>query len=197
MPSLKQKIAGCAFAGRCPMATDLCRQVAPALEEKAPGHVAACHYAEGSGDAGGMSAPTAPLLDVTDLKKHFPMQGGLLGGTTGHVYAVDGVSFHIARGETLSLVGEVGLRQVDRRQGHPAAVRAHRRPGRARRQADRRPARPAQLRPLRRRVQVVFQDPVLVSLNPRMRVRDIMAEPMRNFGLAKDASDLERRASPS
>ncbi|MDO9708255.1 ABC transporter ATP-binding protein [Paracraurococcus lichenis] len=45
VPSLKQKIPGCVFAGRCPHATDLCRQVAPALEAKAPGHVAACHYA--------------------------------------------------------------------------------------------------------------------------------------------------------
>jgi peptide/nickel transport system ATP-binding protein len=45
VPSLKQKIPGCVFAGRCPQVTDLCRKVAPALEEKAPGHVAACHYA--------------------------------------------------------------------------------------------------------------------------------------------------------
>jgi len=45
VPSLKQRIQGCVFAGRCPMATDVCRQVAPALEEKAPGHIAACHHA--------------------------------------------------------------------------------------------------------------------------------------------------------
>ena len=46
VPSLKQKIPGCVFASRCPQVTDLCRKVAPALEEKAPGHVAACHYAQ-------------------------------------------------------------------------------------------------------------------------------------------------------
>ncbi len=46
VPSLKQRIEGCVFASRCPLATDLCRQAAPALEEKAPGHIAACHYAE-------------------------------------------------------------------------------------------------------------------------------------------------------
>ena len=45
VPSLKERIPGCVFAGRCPLATDLCREVAPALETKAPGHVAACHYA--------------------------------------------------------------------------------------------------------------------------------------------------------
>jgi len=49
VPSLKQKIQGCVFASRCPYATDLCRQVAPALEEKAPGHIAACHYATKEG----------------------------------------------------------------------------------------------------------------------------------------------------
>jgi peptide/nickel transport system ATP-binding protein len=48
VPSLRQRIVGCAFAGRCPMVTDLCRSVAPAVEEKTPGHFAACHYAERS-----------------------------------------------------------------------------------------------------------------------------------------------------
>jgi peptide/nickel transport system ATP-binding protein len=48
VPSLRQRIAGCAFAGRCPMVTDLCREVAPAVEEKTPGHFTACHYAERS-----------------------------------------------------------------------------------------------------------------------------------------------------
>jgi peptide/nickel transport system ATP-binding protein len=51
VPSLKTKLEGCVFASRCPYATDLCRQVAPALEEKAPGHVAACHYAMHEGDS--------------------------------------------------------------------------------------------------------------------------------------------------
>jgi peptide/nickel transport system ATP-binding protein len=46
VPSLRHKIVGCAFAGRCPMVTDLCRVVAPAVEAKAPGHLVACHYAE-------------------------------------------------------------------------------------------------------------------------------------------------------
>ena len=46
VPSLKQRIDGCVFAGRCPKVTDLCRAVAPALEPKAPAHTAACHYAE-------------------------------------------------------------------------------------------------------------------------------------------------------
>jgi peptide/nickel transport system ATP-binding protein len=131
------------------------------------------------------------LLDVSDLKKHFPLKGGFLGGTTGFVYAVDGVSFHIDRGETLSLVGESGcgkstvgkavLRLFDVTAGQVVLG--------GQRIDD---LSPTLLRPLRRRIQVVFQDP-FSSLNPRMRVRDILAEPIRNFGLAKDSADLEAR----
>ena len=54
VPSLRQQIVGCAFAGRCALATDLCRQVAPAIEAKVPGHLVACHYAERN--APGMAA---------------------------------------------------------------------------------------------------------------------------------------------
>ncbi len=68
-----------------------------------------------------------PLLEVNALKKHFPIHGGLLGTVTANVHAVDGVTFDIRRGETLSLVGEFRLRQIDRWQGHPAAVQADRR----------------------------------------------------------------------
>ena len=51
---------------------------------------------------------STPILEVNDLKKHFPVRGGFFGGVTGQVYAVDGVSFSINKGETLSLVGESG-----------------------------------------------------------------------------------------
>ncbi|MFC7540628.1 ABC transporter ATP-binding protein [Siccirubricoccus deserti] len=132
------------------------------------------------------------LLEVTELKKHFPIRGGFFGGTTGHVYAVDGISFHIERGETLALVGESGcgkstvgkaiLRLFDITAGQVVLDG---------KRIDDMTA--ATLRPLRRRVQVVFQDP-FSSLNPRMRVRDILAEPIR-FGLARDARDLEERVA--
>ncbi len=55
-----------------------------------------------------VTAKAAPLLEVTDLKKHFPIRKGILSRTVGHVYAVDGVSFQIGRGETLGVVGESG-----------------------------------------------------------------------------------------
>ncbi len=122
------------------------------------------------------------LLEVSDLKKHFPVHAGVLGRRAGTVYAVDGVSFDISRGETLSLVGESGCGKstVGRavlRLLAPTSGEVHLDGERI----DNLPA--SQLRPLRRRMQVVFQDP-FSSLNPRMRVRDILAEPITNFGLA-------------
>jgi peptide/nickel transport system ATP-binding protein len=135
----------------------------------------------------------APLLQVNDLKKHFPIRGKLFRRSTSRVYAVDGVSFEIARGETLSLVGESGcgkstvgravLRLFDITAGQVVLD--------GQRIDDLSPDR---LRRIRRRVQVVFQDP-FSSLNPRLRVRDILAEPIRNFGLAKSASELESKVA--
>jgi peptide/nickel transport system ATP-binding protein len=136
---------------------------------------------------------TAPLLQVNDLKKHFPVRGNLFSRGAGKVYAVDGVSFEIARGETLSLVGESGcgkstvgraiLRLYDVTAGQ-VVLDGQRIDNLS----------PDRLRRMRQRVQVVFQDP-FSSLNPRLRVRDILAEPIRNFGLAKSAAELEEKVA--
>jgi len=133
----------------------------------------------------------APLLQVNDLKKHFPVRGHLLKRSGSRVYAVDGVSFEIARGETLSLVGESGcgkstvgraiLRLFDITAGQVVLD--------GQRIDDLSPDR---LRLMRRRVQVVFQDP-FSSLNPRLRIREILAEPVRNFGLSKSSAELESK----
>ena len=130
-----------------------------------------------------------PLLQVNDLKKHFAVRGGFFAGPAAYVYAVDGVSFHVDRGETLALVGESGcgkstvgraiLRLFDITAGQ-VILDGQR--------IDHLSA--GALRPMRRRVQIVFQDPYS-SLNPRMRVRDILAEPMRNFGIAKTSSEVD------
>ena len=135
----------------------------------------------------------APLLQVNDLKKHFPVRGHLLKRDASRVYAVDGVSFEIARGETLSLVGESGcgkstvgraiLRLFDITAGQVVLD--------GQRIDDLSPDR---LKQMRRRVQVVFQDP-FSSLNPRLRVRAILAEPIRNFGLAKSSAELEAKVA--
>ncbi len=141
------------------------------------------------------AAPVAkrPLLEVNDLKKHFPIRSGFLSGISAYVYAVDGVSFSIDKGETLSLVGESGcgkstvgrtiLRLIEPTAGQ-VLLDGQR--------IDDLPA--SQLRPLRRRMQVVFQDP-FSSLNPRLRVRDILAEPITNFGLASGKADVDARVA--
>ena len=129
-----------------------------------------------------------PLLEVNDLKKHFPIYGGLLGGVTAKVYAVDGVTFDIRRGETLSLVGESGC-------GKSTVGKAILRlfkltDGEVYLDGERIDNMPAgKLRMMRKRVQVVFQDP-FSSLNPRMKVRDILAEPLINFGMVDGRRDL-------
>jgi len=135
---------------------------------------------------------TSPLLEVNVLKKHFPLNTGFFGGSRGVVYALDGVSFSLVKGETLSIVGESGcgkstlgktiLRLVDPTDGEVwlDGVRI-----------DNLPA--SKLRDMRRRVQVVFQDP-FSSLNPRQRVRDIIGEPIVNFGIAS-GSELEDRVA--
>jgi len=128
------------------------------------------------------------LLDVTDLTKHYPVrQGIVVAKQVGTVRAVDGVSFRIERGETLALVGESGcgksttarlvLRLIEPTSG---TVRF-----------DGQEVSGAALRTLRRRVQVVFQDPY-ASLNPRLRVGETIAEPMEVHGIG-DATSREAR----
>ena len=129
---------------------------------------------------------TAKLLDVAGLAKHYAVRGGAL-------RAVDGVSFALDRGETLAIVGESGcgkstvgrciLRLVRPTEGEVALNGTR---------IDDLPER--KLRPLRRQMQVVFQDP-FSSLNPRQRVRDIVAEPLRNFALASGAALQARVAA--
>ena len=134
---------------------------------------------------------TQRVLEVTDLKKHFPIRGGLFGTTVGHVYAVDGVSFHIDKGETLSLVGESGCGKstVGKAVLRLFPLTAGQVVLNGKRIDD---MSTGALRPLRRQIQVVFQDP-FSSLNPRMKVREILAEPIRNFGLAKSEAEVDEK----
>ena len=137
--------------------------------------------------------PNRPLLEVKNLKKHFPIHGGLLGRTTAKVHAVDGVSFDIAKGETLSLVGESGCGKSTVGKAllrlYPVTDGEVYLDGQ---RIDNMPAR--KLRPIRQRMQVVFQDP-FSSLNPRMKIIDILGEPLNNFGMAKNRADLREKVT--
>jgi oligopeptide/dipeptide ABC transporter ATP-binding protein len=118
-----------------------------------------------------------PLLEVRDLKKHFPVSGMRLWGRSGAVKAVDGVSFTVNRGETLGLVGESGCGKTTTSKLVLAADRPT--SGTITFEGQEISALPeGRLHDYRRKVQVVFQDP-FSSLNPRMRVGDIIAEPMQ------------------
>ena len=137
-----------------------------------------------------MSA-VAPLLEVRNVVKHFRVGGGLFGGGAGLIRAVDGVSFEIQRGETLGLVGESGcgktttgrcILQLERPTSGQIIFEGR----------DLTRLSEDELRPIRRKMQVIFQDPYS-SLNPRMTVGQIIAEPLSVHGIVTDRTQRAQR----
>ena len=137
------------------------------------------------------------VLEVRSLRKHFPLRRGLLGRVAAQVKAVDDVSFTIARGETLSLVGESGcgktttsrciLRAITPTSGE---IRFR---GENGQEIDVAGLSRKQLRPLRRQMQMIFQDP-FSSLNPRMTIAEIIGEPLLVNGMTDTATRNQRVA---
>jgi oligopeptide transport system ATP-binding protein len=131
------------------------------------------------------------LLEVHDLVKHYPVSTGFLGRRAGLVRAVDGVSFTVQRGETLGLVGESGCGKTTT--GRCILQLERPTSGSVRFQGQELTLLRAEaLRPLRRRLQVIFQDPYS-SLNPRMTVGQIVGEPLAVHHLVPDAAAAARR----
>ena len=191
VPSLSSMPTGCRFAARCPHAWARCRAEAPDWHQAGPGHRVRCHLlvepgravvsAANSESPAAVVAPAADraLLRVDDLRVHFPIRSGVLQRTVGHVYAVDGVTLELVRGRTLALVGESGcgkttvgkaILQLIKPSG--GSVRLD---GRA--SIELCGLAKKALRPLRRRMQMIFQDP-FASLNPRLSVGEIISEGM-------------------
>jgi peptide/nickel transport system ATP-binding protein len=204
VPPLTAEFHRCRFTERCDFAFDRCSAEAPGWTRIAPEHEVRCHLREReragaavSGEAGptgtsGAAAQAGRLLAVRKLKVHFPIRKGLLKHTVGYVKAVDGVSLEIGAGRTLGLVGESGcgkttvgkaILQLIRPEGEVefGGVELTRLRG-------------AALRAHRRDFQIIFQDPY-ASLNPRMRVADILAEGMASLGIEANAAARTRRVA--
>src|SRR6185436_19082873 len=200
VPSLATEFQGCRFADRCDFAWDLCRTTAPGWSTVESGHGVRCHlYDEaagksrvrGAGHDAALAAcgPVHPdtdalLLTVEDLKVYFPIRKGILKRVVGHVKAVDGVSLSVRAGRTLALVGESGSGKTTVGKGIvqllPLSGGSVRFEG-----VDLSSLSAGELRGKRRDFQIIFQDPYS-SLNPRMRVLDIVEEGMIALGVGGD-----------
>lgn len=137
-----------------------------------------------------MTQPETPLLAVNDLAVYFPVHSGILSRITGQVHAVDGVSFEIPRGKTLSLVGESGSGKTTTGRAILHLLKPTRGTvvfdGTDLAALNRR-----ELRSLRKNMQIIFQDPY-GSLNPRMTVFSVLAEALKVHGLTPKAKRRER-----
>ena len=196
VPPLTTAFAGCRFAERCEQAFDRCRVEVPLLKAGVR-----CHLRDDGPAPARMAPPPAPprvaaaespvLLEATDLQVHFPIRRGVLRRTVGHVKAVDGVSLAIREGRTLALVGESGSGKTTVGKALLQLVRptggSVRHGGEELTQLAR-----GALKAHRARMQIIFQDPY-ASLNPRMRVADILAEGMRSLGVGAHEADRTGR----
>src|SRR5947209_13315477 len=142
-------------------------------------------------------AENSPILDVRGLKKFFPIRRGFLRTVVGQIRAVDDVSFDVRQGETLALVGESGCGKTPTAR---CVLRAYQPSGgqilfrSAKGQTiDLATLSRGRLRPLRREMQMIFQDPY-ASLNPRMTLLDIVAEPLEVHGVSNPRQRVDRVA---
>jgi len=200
VPALSSMPSGCRFAERCPHAWERCRAEAPVWHEAGENHRVRCHLlvepSRAVVSAPGVDAAKLPffdtnssLLTVQDLRIHFPIRRGVFQRTVGYVKAVDGVSLELTRGRTLALVGESGCGKTTVGKAILQLIK----PTDGRVQLEGRELTSLsrnELRPLRRRMQMVFQDP-FASLNPRLSVGEIIGEGMSALGVASKSGAPE------
>ena len=206
-PSLANLPTGCPFAPRCPAAIGKCREVEPTLapHDEKRDHVSACHRASEitNGElvrddifprpqpltrSSVIDSGAGPILEVTDLKKTFPLfQGGVFRRRAGSVNAVDGVSFSIKRGRTLGIVGESGcgktttiLELLELTAPESGTIKLE--------GTDVATLTPKTRKALRADIQIVFQDPA-AAVDPRLPVGEVIAEPLLVQGVGKRERD--------
>ncbi|MGW4244008.1 ABC transporter ATP-binding protein [Nocardia sp. NPDC004722] len=204
-PAMHALPPGCSFAPRCPVAIDDCKAAEPPLQDTSPGHRAACIRTSEVSSAALFTAyrkeidPPAEVasvdtsrvvMQVTDLRKTFPLTKGVVfQRRIGEVKAVDGISFRIQAGRTLALVGESGsgksttltqILDLVQPEGGSIEILGH----------DIARLTKQQRREIRRKMQIVFQDPS-ASLDPRLPISDALAEPLRINGRSRD--EINRR----
>ncbi|MCK6081048.1 dipeptide ABC transporter ATP-binding protein [Microbacterium sp. EYE_5] len=211
-PSLAALPQGCPFAARCPIAVDACREVEPGLiahdPVSGPDHVAACirgdeivrgelprgevfPVAEPIVDAKRVDDGAPPVVEVTDLQRHFPlMRGGVFARRVGTVRAVDGVSFSLKPGRTMGLVGESGcgktttiLEIMEMTAPQSGSVRINGKDVASLSKRER--------LALRKDLQIVFQDP-MGAIDPRLPIGEVITEPLWALGASK--AERDRRA---
>ncbi|KQV60582.1 ABC transporter ATP-binding protein [Pelomonas sp. Root1217] len=202
VPPLWMAFAGCRFAPRCDRAMSHCATTAPTLTEEGPQHQVRCLLYSQPGEALAREPVTArvraagspgqgePLLDVRDLRVRFALKAPLFHRGPRYFNAVDGISFQLHSGRTLALVGESGCGKTT---SGKAIVQLLRRQASISGQAlfegqDLFKLAGPALQQARRHIQIIFQDP-FASLNPRMRVADVLEE-----GLIALRPDLDATA---
>lgn len=188
VPSLRQVFTGCRFVERCELATDVCRTSIPERSSVMPAHFVYCHHhdklrppsiavvEQRPESVEDKTISTDILLDVENLKVHFPIHKGFLQRVHGYVKAVDGISLNIPRGQTLALVGESGCGKTTVGKGILQLIK----PTEGSVDFDGTDIVRLDARSLRRRrsdIQIIFQDPYS-SMNPRMQVGEIIEEGM-------------------
>ncbi len=205
VPSLARRFEGCRFAERCDYAWEACHTTVPGWTRVVAGHRVRCHLADPrfAGTVPGEARKAAPppvketeprdgtILEVEDLKVHFPIHKGVLKRVVGYVHAVDGVSMRIRAGQTLALVGESGCGKTTVGKGLLQLIRPT--AGSVRfDDVELTRLRGEALRRRRADLQIIFQDPYS-SMNPRMMVGDIIEEGMITQKIDRSASERRRR----